>query len=396
MPKSRLVMVGNGMAAARALQEILARGGRDLFDISVFAEEPSGPYDRMRLADVMAGLEDPEELAGDIGWYLENGVTLHLGEGAKLVSRETKRVYGSRGTIAKYDKLILATGSDVYLPPIRDMLAAHGGLRDRVFAFRTLEDCRNIAAHARHAKRVVVLGGGVAALEAVRGLHGLCPDVHLVHRGSGLMRSQLGPAGAAALQVRVEALGVTVHLNKTATRVLDASSLRRVAFSDGSSLECDLLVVAMGIHPATWLAYQSGLTVTRAVVVDSQLRSVDDPTVYSLGECAEHRGQVEALAESIREQARVLAAHITGTDPHVVFSPRRSVSSIPLFGIEAAWIGTTDAELPSDQVTQVTEPELGGFYRLVLREGRLIGAIGLGKAGRLEELSRTVTQRVAS
>jgi nitrite reductase (NADH) large subunit len=274
-------------------------------------------------------------------------------------------------------------------------LAPHGGLRDHVFAFRTLEDCRNIVAHARHAKRVVVLGGGVAALEAVRGLHGLCPDVHLVHRGNGLMRSQLGAAGAEALRARVEGLGVTVHLSKIATRVLEPTSLRRVVFNDGSSLECDLLVVAMGIQPATWLAYQAGLSVTRAIVVDSQLRSVDDPAVYALGECAEHRGQVQALAEQIREQARVLAAHITGSDPHLLFSPSRSVSSVPLFGIEAAWIGTTDAELPSDQVTQVTESELGGFYRLVLREGRLIGAIGLGKARRLEELSRTVT-RVAS
>jgi nitrite reductase (NADH) large subunit len=253
MRKQRLVVIGNGMAGASVVESVLALGG-DQLAVTVFAGEPYGPYDRMRLADVMNGARPTAQLFHkDLGWYSEQGVTIHVGEHAKVVSRTSKRVYGAKGTVEAYDALVLAMGSEAYVPPIKNILGNVSGLRDKVCSFRSLEDSRIIVSHAGHARQVAILGGGVLALEAMRGLLAQGCTLRLVHSGPGLLYNQLGEAGSRALRRAVEAAGVAVHLGAAATAVVDETSVRGVALANGSSLGCDLVVLALGIQPTTWI-----------------------------------------------------------------------------------------------------------------------------------------------
>lgn len=378
--KQRLVVIGNGMAGARAIEEVLRRGGGEQFEISVFGEEPYGTYDRMQLPDVMAGARAANDIfVNSAEWYADHGIRLHAGERASIISRESQRVYGSAESVERYDRLILATGSDPYIPIIRDLIGPTRALRDGVSAFRSLDDCSRIASRASGASRVAVLGGGLLALEATRGLLARGCQVHLIYRGVRLLGEHLDDAGAAALCRVLERQGVRMHSAKSARAVLGDSQVRGLTLSDGSELACDLVVLAMGLQPNSWIAAQCGLTVSRAVVVDDQLRSVDDRAIYALGECAEHRGDVSSLLEPIGEQARVLASHLTGTEQHAAFHGAKRAACLRLMGVELASLGQIEAQGPADQVIQFPKPD-GQYKKLIVRAGRLVGAVLLGAA----------------
>lgn len=377
-PKQRLVVIGNGMAGARAIEEVLDHGGADMFQIAVFGEEPYGTYDRMKLPEVVAGSRSATDiLVNSPEWYAEKGISLHAGERALIISREARRVYGSEGTAERYDKLIVATGSDPYVPLIRNLIGPERHLRDGISAFRSLDDCAKIVSHARGTTRAVVLGGGHLAIEAARGLLARGCHVQLVHRGARLLGDHLDDEAAAALQVVLERAGIEVHLGRAISAVLGEPDVSGVEFRDGSRLECDLLILAMGLLPNSWLAVQCGLTVSRAIVVDDQMRSVDDRDIYALGECAEHRGDVSSLLEPIWEQARTLAGALTGSDPEAAFHGAARATRLRLLGVDVASLGLTDAERPTDEVLRFARPR-GEYKKLVVRDGRLVGALVLG------------------
>jgi len=376
--KQRLVVIGNGMAGARAIEEVLRCGGADSFQIAVFGEEPYGTYDRMKLPEVVAGWQSAEDiLVNSPEWYADNGIRLHVGERAAVISREARRVYGADGTMEHYDKLILAVGSDPYVPLIRNMIGPARALRDGVSAFRSLNDCSRIVSLAHGSARVAVLGGGHLAIEAARGLLARGCHVQLVHRGSRLLGDHLDEGGAATLRAVLEQAGVEVHLGKSISAVLGETAVSGVEFRDGSRLDCRLVVLAMGLQPNSWIAAQCGLTVSRAIVVDDQMRSVDDGDIYALGECAEHRGEVSSLLEPIWNQARILASHLTGSDPEAAFHGATRATRLRLLGVDLASLGMIEAERPTDQVFRFPSAR-GEYKKLVVRDGRLVGALVLG------------------
>ncbi len=199
--KKNLVVIGNGMAGARAVEEILARGGADQFNITMFGDEPYGNYNRILLSNVLNGTQDAErDLSQSVEWYRENDITLHVGVYVESILRRSRIVLGADGTTEPYDKLIIATGSRSFLPPMEGLTLPDGQYKPGVFVFRTLDDCREIAEYAQGRGRAAVIGGGLLGLEAARGLQNFGVQVDVIHRGKHLMNQQLDPQAGSHSQ----------------------------------------------------------------------------------------------------------------------------------------------------------------------------------------------------
>ncbi|MCV7170293.1 NAD(P)/FAD-dependent oxidoreductase [Mycobacterium manitobense] len=391
----RLVVVGNGMAGVRAIEEILARGGGEMFDITVFGDEPYGNYNRILLSNVLAGSQDVEADAGEIylnalDWYADNGIELRAGVRVVRIDRFARLVYADDGTVLHYDDLVLATGSRSFFPPMAGLWADDTTLTDGVFGFRTLDDCMGMIDEAQHRTRAVVIGGGLLGLEAARGLQNRGLAVDVVHAGPVLMNAQLDVTAGAILRRSVEALGITVHTEKRTTEVLtdDSARLSGIVFSDGSTIDCDMLVIAAGIRPNVGLAQRAGLTVERAIVVDDHMRSVDDGHIYVVGECAQHRGQVYGLVAPLWEQAGVLADQLTGSNPAAAYHGSRTATKLKVAGVDVASMGLKAPEQPDDEFVQYSEPRHGVYKTIVIRDGKLVGATLLGDVSKVSFLTQ--------
>jgi len=378
--KQNLVVIGNGMAGARAVEEILGRGGAAQFDITMFGEEPYGNYNRILLSNVLNGSQQSSEIfLNPLAWYRENGITLHLGVLADSILRKSKCVLGCDGTIEAYDKLIVATGSRPYIPPIEGLTLEDGQYKPGLFVFRTLDDCREISEYAHGRGRVAVIGGGLLGLEAARGLQNCGVEVDVIHRGPFLMGQQLDAPAGTILKTSIEKLGIGVHLNKNTTRILGDNRVSGLVFADGGRLDYEMVVIATGITPNAEIGARCGLTVERAMVVDDQMRSIDDPDIYVVGECAQHHGRVYGLVSPLWEQAKVLAEHITGRNTNAAYQGSKVATKLKVMGIEMASLGVTEPEDEHDEIVQFTEPKKGTYKKLIIRDGRLVGGILLGE-----------------
>ena len=378
--KQKLVVIGNGMAGARAVEEVLARGGADMFDIVMFGDEHYGNYNRILLSNVLSGVQDPADIyMNPLDWYGANGITLHAGHRVTDIDRASKLVVSDKGTRAPYDVLLIATGSRAFIPPVPGIRDGDQ-LRQGVYGFRTIDDCDGIIATARNSKRAVVIGGGLLGLEAARGLLNHGCEVHVVHLGKHLMEAQLDSTGAALLRTGMEKLGVNVHLTKSTSAILHGADGRvtGLAFKDGSTLDCDMVVVSAGIRPNSEIGVRAGLTVERAIVVDNHMRSVDDRTVFVVGECAQHRGRVYGLVAPLWEQAKVFADVATGKNPDSAYYGSKLATKLKVMGVELASMGITEPEHENDELIQFTEPRKGTYKKLIVRDGRLVGAILMG------------------
>lgn len=395
----KLVVVGNGMAGVRAIEEVLARQERgkcaEPFQITVFGDEPYGNYNRILLSNVLAGSQSLEADADDIflnamDWYAQNRIDLRAGVRVVRIDRYAKLVQADDGTVTRYDHLILATGSRSFFPPMAGLWADDKTLTDGVFGFRSLDDCMGMITQAEHRTRAVVIGGGLLGLEAARGLQNRGLHVEVVHAGQVLMNAQLDDMGGAILRRSVEALGILVHTSKRTTEVRtdENGRLAGIVFSDGSSIECDMLVIAAGIRPNVGLAQRSGLTVERAIVVDDHMRSIDDDHIYVVGECAQHRGQVYGLVAPLWEQAGVLADHLTGADRTASYHGSRTATKLKVAGVDVAAMGLKAPELPEDEFVQYSEPRHGVYKTIVIRDGKLVGATLLGDVSKVSFLTQ--------
>ena len=370
---TRVVVVGNGMAGARLVEE-LHRRDRSL-QVTVFGAEHRPAYNRILLSDVLAG----KRRAGDVVLTSVDGPVRHLGVEVVDVDRVRREVHAADGSITPYDALVLATGSVPVVPPVHGVAGPDGKLLDGVFVFRTLEDCAAIAARASRATRAIVVGGGLLGLEAARGLlqHGLQVDV--VHGMGHLMDVQLDAPGGAVLRRSVEALGVGVHLGSFASRVEGTRSVTGVGLADGRSVRGDLVVLACGVRPHTDLARRAGLTVDRGIVVDDAL-ATDDPHVFALGECAQHRGSVYGLVAPAWEQAAVLAEVLTGGTAR--YAGSRLVTRLKALDLEVAAMGDTGPGLDDVgdglEVMVWSDPARHVYKKLVVRDGVLVGALLVG------------------
>ncbi|MFN3655913.1 MAG: NAD(P)/FAD-dependent oxidoreductase [Pseudolabrys sp.] len=363
-----LVIVGNGMAAMRLVEELATRAlGR--YAIAVVGDEPRLAYNRVLLSSVLAR----EASQGDIelksaDWWRDRGVTLLYGHRAASIDPAIRRVRLAGGATLPYGKLVLATGSR----PIR--LGVPGMELAGVMTFRDLADVAAIEAAAADRARAVVIGGGLLGLEAAYGLAKAGARVSVVHLMDRLMERQLDARAGALLREAVETRGIAVHLNAETAAVRGRSKVEAVALADGTEIAADLVVVAAGIRPNTDLARTADLGIGRGVVVDDHLRT-SRPDIYAIGECAEHRGVCYGLVEPAYEQARVLAAHLAGGKAHYagsVLATNLKVSGVGVFSA-GDFIGAAGTE----QIV-LSDAGLGTYKKLVIADGRLAGAVLFG------------------
>jgi nitrite reductase (NADH) large subunit len=375
----RLVVVGNGMAGARTVEEILARGGGDRFAVTMFGDEPYGNYNRIMLSNVLSGAEDESGIfLNSLPWYAANGIDLRAGVRVTRIDRFAKVVHGDDGSVTPYDKLVIATGSRPYVPAIEGAHSPRRGFHQGVFTFRTLDDTRAMIRYAHDHERAVVIGGGLLGLEAARGLQRYGVAVTLVHSAHHLMNAQLDPEAGAILRRSVESLGIAVELGARTTAILGRDEVQGVRFGDGRTMPCDMVVIAAGIRPNAELAEVSGLPVERAIVVDDQLRVLDERDIYAVGECVQHRGQTYGLVAPLWEQAKVLADHITGTDPKAAYHGSRIATKLKVAGVDVAAMGLTGPERDDDEFVVFAEPRRGVYKSVVIRDDRIVGATLLG------------------
>ncbi|MFK0039475.1 nitrite reductase large subunit NirB [Paenarthrobacter sp. NPDC090517] len=393
--RRRLVVIGNGMAGARTVEEILARGGSELFDITMFGDEPYGNYNRIMLSHVLSGEEsDADIFLNAITWYQQNNITLHAGVRVDRIDKFSKHVFAADGRVEPYDDLVIATGSRSHLPPMEGAHAPSGAVRHGVFTFRTLDDTRKMIqfANNEHHSRAVVIGGGLLGLEAAHGLQANGMDVAVVHSGGHLMNAQLGPDGGAILRRSVEALGIEVHTGSRTTAILGTERITGVSLRDQRQLDCDMVVVTAGIRPNVDVAVVSGLAVERGIVVDDHLRVMDEDDIFAVGECVQHRGEVYGLVAPLWEQAAVLADQVTGVDRSSVYLGSRTATKLKVAGVDVASMGLAGPERETDEHIVFSEPSRGVFKSIVIRDNKMVGATLLGDNRKVAYLTQAFDQ----
>ncbi|ETK38037.1 FAD-dependent oxidoreductase [Microbispora sp. ATCC PTA-5024] len=370
----RLVVVGNGMAGARLVSEVRARSAD--VRITVFGAEAWQPYNRVLLSNVLAGTSSPDQVRLlDPRWYADHGVTARLGVPVTAIDRDCRTVIAADGTREPYDVLVLATGSEPVVPPIPGV--------ERATAFRTLDDCDRIREAAERAGGAVVVGGGLLGIEAARGLAGRGVPVTLLHLAGHLMERQLDAEAGLILRETLGGLGVDIRTGVTVSAVRE----RHVELSTGERMDADLVVLACGVRPVVGLARDAGLEVDRGVVVDDELRT-DDPSIFAIGECAQHAGHVYGLVAPAWEQASVVADLVTGTDKEARYRGSRLVTRLKASSVELAAMGETHLTEDEAEIVRFSHRHKGTYRKLVIRDGRLVGAILLGETAAVGTLTQ--------
>jgi assimilatory nitrate reductase electron transfer subunit len=371
----RVVVVGNGMAGSRIVQELLERDLDRRLHITVIGDEPGGAYNRMQLSNVLAGKTRSGEITlASEAWYAGHDVTLLAGTEVLAVDRYTRTVAVAGRPGLRYDVLVLATGSHAVIPPVEGLRDGNGGLIPGAVLFRTLADCAEIDRRAQWARHALVLGGGLLGLEAARGLAGRGVAVTVVQRGARLMEQQLDDGASAVLLRTMRKHGIEVVTEAAVRGVRGDNAVAGVALADGTEIDADLLVLCCGVRPRVELARAAGLAVGRGVIVDDQLRSVSDRDIHAVGECAEHDGRTYGLVAPAWEQARVAADAITGRTAR--YAGSAVVTRLKAAGVELAAMGQSVAEDVDD--IRFVDGGRGVYQKLVVRDGRLVGAILLG------------------
>ena len=363
-----LVIVGNGMATARLVDE-LSRRALGRYAIAVVGAEPRLAYNRVLLSSVLAKEVAPAEIElRSADWWRTRGVTLVYGRQAVSIDPSLRRLRLDGGATLPYTRLVLATGSQ----PIR--LDAPGMGLAGVMTFRDLADVTAMeAAVARH-RNVVVIGGGLLGLEAAYGLAKAGANVSVVHLMDRLMERQLDARAAAMLKHEVEGRGIAVHLNAQTTAIRGRGRVEAVTLEDGRNLAADLVVVAAGIRPSVDLARAADLDINRGIVVDDHLQT-SRPGIFAIGECAEHRGVCYGLVEPAYEQARVLAERLAGAP--AAYQGSAIATNLKVAGVSVYSAGDFLGGAGSEAIV-FSDPGLGLYKKLVLRDGRLTGAVLFG------------------
>ncbi|HEU5295510.1 MAG TPA: nitrite reductase large subunit NirB [Burkholderiaceae bacterium] len=368
MKRMKLVVVGNGMAGIRAVEELL-KIAPDLYDITVFGAEPHPNYNRILLSPVLAGEQTIDQIIlNPLSWYAEHGIALHTGKKVTRIDRIKRLVIADDRTTAEYDRLLLATGSNPFVLPVpnNDL--------DGVIAYRDIADTETmIDAAARHS-HAVVIGGGLLGLEAANGLKQRGMDVTVVHIMPWLMERQLDAVAGKLLQGSLEARGLKFLIGAQTSELLgnEHGRVRAVRFKDGSEIPADLVVMAAGIRPNTELAERAGLHCHRGIVVNDTLQTITDPRIYAVGECAAHRGVAYGLVAPLFEQGKVCATHLAqfgiGRYAGSQTSTKLKVTGIDLFSAGNFMGGDGTEEI-------VLSDPIGGVYKkLVIRGDKLVGA----------------------
>nr|WP_315168375.1 nitrite reductase large subunit NirB [uncultured Limnohabitans sp.] len=370
--KMKLVMVGNGMAGVRAIEELL-KLAPDLYDITVFGAEPHPNYNRILLSPVLAGEQTLDEIVlNDWAWYKDNGITLHAGWKVTSVDRVQRMVTAQNAAgetlQTPYDRLVIATGSNPFILPLP------GKDLQGVLAYRDIADTQAMIDAATQYQHAVVIGGGLLGLEAANGLMKRGMQVTVVHVSEWLMERQLDKVAAQMLQASLEARGMQFRMSAQTAALVgnDSGRVSKVEFKDGTHVPADLVVMAVGIRPNTALAESMGLHVNRGIVVSDTLQTVTDPRIWAVGECAAHRGIAYGLVAPLFEQGKVLANHLAefgiGRYTGSLTSTKLKVTGIDLFSA-GDFMGNAECE-----EIVMSDPAGGVYKKLVLKGDQLVGA----------------------
>jgi NAD(P)H-nitrite reductase large subunit len=379
-----LVVVGNGMAAIRLVEDLARRNAPHR--ITVIGDEPGPAYNRILLSALLEGAHPAHGLRlKELSWYTENGVDLISGARVARIDREGRLVWLADGRSVPYDRLVLATGSVAALPPIRGLVTPAGVLHPKVHSFRSMADCLGVLRALPTTGRAVVIGGGLLGLQVARalGVRGL--EVDVVEAAPHLLASHIGQNAGAALRRSLEKLGCEVHTDTRAVKLTDEG----LRLDTGYLLKADLFVLTAGARPATSLATAAGLFVRRGVVVDETLTSVTDNRIHAIGDCAEYRGRTSGFVAPAWEQAGVLAAGLSGE--HVSYEGSRAVARLRATDLEVAVLG--DPERTTGDVVEVANPIKGSYRRLVVKDGVIEAAVLVGDLSRIGLLTQLYVRR---
>jgi len=367
--KPALVVIGNGMAGMRTVEELLALAP-DLYDITVFGTEPHGNYNRILLSPVLAGEKTVDDIMLNTReWYTQHGIALHAGDPVEHIDRHRRIVRARSGLEVRYDRLLLATGSKPFIIPVP------GHQLPGVLAFRDIQDVEDMLAAARDHRRAVVIGGGLLGLEAANGLMRQGMEVTVVHVTDALMNQQLDKPAAKLLQRALEARGMRFLLDAQTSEITGVDRVTGIRFQDGSQIAADLVVMTAGVRPNIALAQAAGLHCERAIVVDDTLQTYD-PRVYAVGECVQHRRATFGLVAPIWEQAKVCAAHLAGNG-HRRYVQQAAPTRLKVTGIDLYSVGDFIGSEGSEDLV-LRDARRGVYKRLVIDGGRLTGAVLYG------------------
>jgi len=367
--KERLVVVGNGMAGMRAIEELLALAP-DTYEITVFGAEAHANYNRILLSPVLAGEKTIDEIMlNDEQWYRDRGITLHLSSEVVGIDRRGRRVSSANGANADYDRLLLATGSQPFILPIP------GNNLPGVIGFRDIHDVDVMIAAAKDYRHAVVIGGGLLGLEAANGLLRQGMKVTVVHIGDTLMERQLDSAAAKLLKKSLVERGIEFLMNTETAEIVGKKRVQGVRFKDGREISADLVVMAVGIHPNIELAKKAGLYCERGIVVNDTMQTFD-PRIYAVGECVQHRKQTYGLVAPLFEMAKVCANHLAelGWARYVgsLTSTRLKVTGIDMFSA---------GDFTGDDTTEemvLQDAARGVYKKLVIKDQKIRGAVLYG------------------
>ncbi|HVV50171.1 MAG TPA: FAD-dependent oxidoreductase [Polyangia bacterium] len=377
MRRKTLAIVGNGMATCRLLDELLERQATARFEVVVYGEEKGGAYNRVMLSKVLAGAAPEAIVTKPRAWYEAHGIRLHDGAVVRRLDTAAKQIETADGARHRYDAAVLATGSQPTVPPLEGMTGDDGELRPGVFVYRTMNDCTRMRAHARPGDSAVVLGGGLLGLEAAkvladRGLH-----VTVIHGSKRLMNLQLDEMGGEMLEREIERCGIFVRTAHTVEAILGELVVEGVRLDDGTALAADMVVLACGVRPRVEVARASGIPINRGVIVNDAL-ATEAPGVYAIGECAEHAARTYGIVAPAWEQAAVLAEILSGANPLARYRGSKLYTRLKVAGVDVASLGRVEPELESDEVLQIVETRRGSYRKLIVRDGKLVGALFVG------------------
>lgn len=367
--RKKLILIGNGMAGVRAIEHLL-KLNPDAYDITIIGSEPHPNYNRIMLSSVLAGEADLKNIMiNDWEWYQENHIQLYTGHTVRYINTQRKSVITDQGLEAVYDELIIATGSNPFMLPIP------GADKEGVIAFRDIHDCEMMIETAARYKKAAVIGGGLLGLEAARGLLNLGMEVSVVHIHNYIMERQLDEPASRMLQSTLEGQGMKFLLQKQSSCITGKNRVKSLQFADGSEVEADLIVMAVGIRPNVELAKAAGIGVNRGIVVDDYMQT-NIPHIYAIGECAEHRGIAYGLVAPLYEQGAVLAKRLAGIET-AGYSGSITSTKLKISGVDVFSAGRFD-DAPGTRSLKIQDDFAGTYKKIVIQDGQLVGAVLFG------------------
>jgi nitrite reductase (NADH) large subunit len=366
--REKLVIVGNGMAAGRMLEHLSAFAP-EAYDVTLFGAEPRGNYNRILLSPLLAGQETFEQIViHDADWYAERNIACRFGETVTKIDRAGKTVRSRNGE-TPYDKLVMATGSAPFLIPVA------GRELQGVVTFRDLDDVNTmVSATAKPGLKVVVIGGGLLGLEAAAALRLRGAEVIVLHLMGHLMELQLDPAAGRLLRQTLERRGIKVRCRAQTTAILGHRRVEAVLLDDGSVFPADLVVMATGIRPETRVATDARLQVERGIVVDDCMRT-SDANIFAIGECVQHNDVCYGFVAPLYDMAEVAARTLAGQA--AAFRPVQNATSLKVTGINLFPVGEFHGGEGTESIL-LSDPGIGLYRKLVIRDGRLAGAVLFG------------------